>query len=79
MESKSIIVFDLKFIADVEIIVEAIVVLIDYSHATIGRWNLQNLQQMPFRFAIVIGFSVKNDAIGNKVEMIVAASYALIT
>ena len=54
VESKSIIVVDLKFIADVEIIVKAIVVLIDYSHAAIGRWNLQGFQQMPFGTAKVV-------------------------
>ena len=54
MESKSVIVFYWEFFADIEIIVEAIIVLIDYSHAAIGRRNLQNLQQMPFRFAEVV-------------------------
>jgi hypothetical protein len=34
--------------ADIEIIVEAIVILIDDTHAAIGRRNFQDLQQMPF-------------------------------
>ena len=57
-----------------EIIVKAIIVLIDYSHAAIGRRNLQNLQQMPFRFAKVIGFSVKDDAVGNEVSVVCSLS-----
>ena len=73
-----IIVFYWEFLADVEIIVKAVIVLIDDAHAAIGRRNLQNLQQMPFRFAKVIGFSVKDDAVGNEVKVIVAATDTLV-
>ena len=40
IESKSIIVFYLQFLTDVEIIVEAIIILIDDVHAAIGGRNL---------------------------------------
>ena len=75
----SVIVFDLKFLADVEIIVEAVIVLINDSHTTIGRRNFQYLQQMPLGAAKVIGFPVEDDAVGNKVEVILATTDALIT
>ena len=44
IESKSIIVFYLQFLTDVEIIVEAIIILIDDAHAAIGGRNFQHLQ-----------------------------------
>ena len=48
MESKSIIVLNIQFLADVEIIVESVIVLVDDTHASIGRRNLQDFEQMPF-------------------------------
>ena len=56
MESKSIIVFYLKFLADNKIIMESIIVFIDDAHTAIGRWYLQYLQQMPFGTAKIIRF-----------------------
>ena len=79
MVSKSVIVFDLKFFADIKIIVETVIVLIDDSHATISRWNLQHLQQMPLGPSKVVGFPVEDDAVGNKVEVIISTTDALVT
>ena len=60
MESKSIIVFYLQFFADVEIIMESIIVFIDDAHATIGWGNFQHIQQMPLGTAKIVGFPVKD-------------------
>ena len=78
MKSKSIIIFYLKFFADVEIIVETIIILIDYAKATIGRRDFQRIQEMPLGASEVVGLPFKDDAIGNEVEGIIATTNALI-
>ena len=78
MESKSVIVFYLQFLTDIEIIVESVIVLIDDSHSSIGRRNFQYIQQMPLGAAKVIGFPVKDDTIRNKVEMILSSTDTLV-
>ena len=44
IKSKSVIVFDIHFFADVEVIVESVIIGIDDLHVTIGRRNLQGVQ-----------------------------------
>ena len=46
MESKSVIIFDIQLLADVEIIMEAVIIRIDNSHASIGRRYFQSFQQI---------------------------------
>ncbi len=47
-DSESVIILNLQFLADIEIIMKAIVIFIDDTHTTIGRRDFQYLQQMPF-------------------------------
>ena len=79
MESKSVIIFDIQLLADVEIIMEAIIIRIDDSHATIRRRYFQCFQEMPFGATKIVGFPVKEDAVGNKVKMVVPTADALVT
>ena len=69
----------LQFLTNIEIIVESVIVLIDDSHSSIGRRNFQYIQQMPLGAAKVVGFSVKDDAVGNEIEVVIATTNALVT
>ena len=41
--------------------------------------NFQHLHQMPLGATKIVGFPVENDAVGNKVEVVVPTSDALVT
>ena len=75
----SIIIFDGQFIGDVEIIVEAIIVLIYYPKSAIGGGDFQRVYQVPLGTAKIIGFPVEDDAVGHEIDVIVTAANALVT
>ena len=74
-----VIVLNSQFLTDVEVIMETVVVLVNNPKTTIGRGDFQHIQQMPLGTAKVVGLSVENDAIGNKVKMIISSTNTLIT
>ena len=78
MESKSIIILDIQFFADIKIIMETVIVLIDDAKATIGRGDFQRIHQMPLGASKIVGFPVKDDTVGNEVEGIIATTNALV-
>ena len=58
---------------------KAVIIFIDNTHAPIGRWYFQNLQQMPLGTAEVVGFPVKDDTVGNKVKVVIPATDTLVS
>ena len=57
---------------------ETVIIRIDDLHTSIGGRNLRCFQQMPLGTAKVVGLPIEKDAVGSIVEMILAATDALI-
>ena len=75
----SVVILNRKLLTHVEIIVETIVIHIHEAKSLIHGGHLQRVEQMPLRFAEIIGATVQDDAVRHVVERIVSAADTLIS
>ena len=75
----SVVILNRKLLTHVEIVVEAIVIHIHEAQSLIHGGHFQRVEQMPLRFAEIVGATVQDDAVRHIVECIVPATDTLIS
>ncbi len=75
----SVVILYRQFIADVEIIMDIVIVEIDDAHTPISRRHFERLQHIPVRAAVIVRSAVEDNPVRCIVDVVIPAADALVT